>query len=554
MLETDLQGTCIDLNPAALELLGLEYEAAIGENILTLLGHDAHLHIAGKSSGPDTIRVGALPIFPSKGRELTVELSVSVLESRGNPTVVYFLRDITDELALEQQLRDSALRDPLTGLPNRQAIEEEIDLTLRHIGRGAPPAVLCFLDLDNFKDVNDSCGHAAGDALLKRIADVFKKRIRATDAVGRVGGDEFAILLNHCALGDALDYMEDLQEKLRNLDFCWDERAFEVSLSAGLTPITPNTSSVADALSEADCACFAAKSAGRNQTRVYSKISTFAPVNTGADSDVLDTLKHALWADAISLSVQPMRDLRSAEADKPTGEILLRLKNSDDQLIPPTRLFALASRYGLAPQLDRWIIKRISDWLLDPEPHARRRRFYVNIAGLSVMDESFVGWLQDNVPASIARFLGFEIKEADAMRHPQAAGRMITAMRSMGCGAAIDHVSGAVDALSFILCLPLTLMKLHPAFAKMSTPGEPLFIQAEALVRIAHQASLPVAVTHVESEHALDCVQRLGADFAQGVVVSPAVPLIEASLRSRGDDAGPTRAASELVLPDPPHT
>ena len=277
---TDIDGRCIAINRAAVALLGVHDEAAVGEHIDQLLGEAIALGLAGRPSDPAANRIAVRLIGPPTGKQLTVELSASPLTWDEKPAVVYVVRNISDELALEQQLRERALKDPLTGLPNRDVVENSIELALRAIARGAAPAVLCFLDLDNFKAVNDTCGHEAGDALLKRFSRVLSGRSRATDAVGRIGGDEFVALLNGCALGDAVNYVEQLRDKLRRLDFNWHGRRFDVGLSAGLTPVTQKTRSVASALREADMACLEAKAAGRGMTRVFSGVSATVSMNT----------------------------------------------------------------------------------------------------------------------------------------------------------------------------------------------------------------------------------------------------------------------------------
>jgi diguanylate cyclase (GGDEF)-like protein/PAS domain S-box-containing protein len=528
VLITDSNGICIDANPAALNLLGLGYGAVVGNNISTLLGQKVELQLTSQPQDADNIKVDVLRIFPPTAEELTVECSASMLRLNGRPAVVYFLRDITDELGLEQQLRELALKDPLTGLPNRHAIEKQIELALRHIARGAPPAVLCFLDLDNFKEVNDSRGHVAGDAFLRLFSGLIRERARATDAIGRVGGDEFVVLLNGCALSNAKNYVEQLRKRLLCLDFNWDGRSFKVSLSAGLTLLTPKTPSVASALSEADIACLEAKSAGRGKTRVFSGQRYRDTTSINADADILDTIKAVLASGAVPLSEQPLRNLQSSGRSNVISEVLLRIKDIEGQLIPPTRFLAVASRHGLAPELDRLIIRRVLDLLVRLGPSRRRQRFFVNITTASILDDRFPKWLEDNVPAALAPFFGIEIKESNVLVHPEPTRRLIAAVCSTGSSASVDHVSGGVEGLSSIIELPVTLLKLHPGFSKMTAAEDMAYVEAEALVRIAHRASLLVAITNIETRQTLRCVEQLGADFAQGVAVSPALPLIHA--------------------------
>jgi diguanylate cyclase (GGDEF)-like protein/PAS domain S-box-containing protein len=544
---TDADGRCIDANLAALNLLRLDHDAVVGQHLRTLLGAGIELQLAGVLTAPDTVSVDVLRLFPNEDRERVVEFSGALLASHQNDAIVYFLRDVTEEAALEQQLRQRALEDPLTGLPNRHALEEKIDLALKHIGRGASPAVLCLLDLDYFKEVNDSCGHAAGDDLLKRMADAFKQRVRVTDAIGRLGGDEFVVLLHSCPLRQAIHHVHELRERLLRLDFHWHGRPFRISLSAGLTVLTSRTPSVAHALAEADAACFQAKSAGRSQTRVFSGNLCVGTANISADADILETLKRALACKTISLGAQPLRHVKSAGSVAAVAELLLRIEDNQHNLIPPTQLLRIASRYGLDSELDRWIIRRASDWLIQLDPASRHCRFYVNITATSLTDHLFPEWIKKHVPTSVVPYLGLEIDEAHVMRHPQSAARLIRAAHAIGYGVAIDNVSGAIDAISLLSGLPITLLKLHPAFSRMTAAGDTTYIQAQALVRIAHQAGFAVAITHVETNEALSCVAHLAADFAQGVAISPVLPLIRASSTSHGEGAAP---AGKPVLSD----
>jgi Amt family ammonium transporter len=526
MLLIDETGCCIDANAAALELLDLSQAQVIGKTLNEFLVEVAELLVAGAADPVNGIDVEELHVQRANGSELIIELSASRLDCPREPVTVYFFREISDEIALAEQLRETALTDSLTRLPNRYALEQQVDLALRNISRGATDSVLCFLDLDNFKSVNDTCGHAAGDALLQMVAEVFRQRVRSTDAVGRIGGDEFALLLNGCHLEDAIRCVAELRRRILNLDFSWDGHAFRVGLSAGLTTLTRRTTSIAEALAEADMACFAAKSAGRCETRVFTDRLRAAGAAYSADADVARRLREALASGDIALNAQPLRALRGAPDDSTAAEVLMRMLDAHGQLIPPSVLLPIAARFGLAQQLDRWVVQQVIDRLDCHGPELGPGRFYVNITATSLVDESFVGFVAGLLSRRTAPRFGIEIAEGSLMLHAQLAADTVRSLHDLGCGISVDRISGRADALSFISELPVGLLKLGPEFAQMRTESDIAYIHAQALIGIARQLSRPVTVTGIETGEALQCARTLGAQLGQGVAIAPPTPFI----------------------------
>ena len=305
LLLTDQTGRCTDANQEALRLLSLPHDLAIGRNVREFLPESVTVSWRDAPLSSQAKDVGAVRLCRDSANERRVALSVAIVPTPDSPMIAYFFRDITDEAAVIAELRAVARTDPLTGLPNRVALEEALDVTLRSIGRGAPSAVLCFLDLDNFKAVNDTCGHAAGDAVLKKVAQVLRQRLRATDVIGRIGGDEFALVLIGCQLDDAERYIELQRQKIAALtnDCFWGTS--EVGLSAGMTLLTKQTASVAAALDEADRACYAAKTSGRNRTRRFTR--------------TLDSAHNAATATRAQKVDDAIPDPRAGRGQPPTG-------------------------------------------------------------------------------------------------------------------------------------------------------------------------------------------------------------------------------------------
>ena len=264
LLLTDQPGRCIGANPCALRLLARPHDVVVGRHIRAFFPDAVRLKWHEAPDSPSSVRqIGEARLRREPATDLRVALSVATLPTSERPVTAYFFRDLSDELGTIAQLKATARIDPLTGLPNRMALAETIDRTLRGIARGAPPAALCYLDLDNFKVVNDTCGHMAGDTVLQMVAQVMQQRLRATDAIGRLGGDEFALLLRNCQYDDAVHYVEALRQKIAARKMNFLGREFNIGVSAGITLLTNKTPSVTVALIEADRACYRAKSASR---------------------------------------------------------------------------------------------------------------------------------------------------------------------------------------------------------------------------------------------------------------------------------------------------
>ena len=271
LLLTDQAGQCIDANQIALSLLALPHRLVVGRNIRAFLPDAVRPEWRDVLACSSCAReLGEVALCRDSATGLRVALSVAVVPTPEGPVFAYFFRDITDEVAVIARLRAAARTDALTGLPNRMALEEALDRTLRNISRGAPSAALCFLDLDNFKIVNDTWGHAAGDLVLQKVANVLRQRLRATDSIGRIGGDEFGLILQDCDLCDAENYIDDLRQMIAGLTIDLSRRSLQVGLSAGVTVLTEHTPSIAVALSQADRACYAAKFAGRSKTQHFT--------------------------------------------------------------------------------------------------------------------------------------------------------------------------------------------------------------------------------------------------------------------------------------------
>ncbi len=438
--------------------------------------------------------------------------------------------DITDAQLNSEKLYFAAHHDALTGLLNARAFELTLKNAMQALGEDEQH-VLCYLDLDFFKEVNDTAGHRAGDEVLSQIADLFRKRVRANDVLARIGGDEFAILLRHCSMDQARRLIQDLHNSVKTNRFFWEGHSFELGLSIGLVEIHTSSLTAEEVMDFADQACYSAKHSGRNQIRVYGEEHPAAGL--AGDALWLERFHHAINEDELCLFAQPIEPARSIT--KAGGcEILVRMRTGE-KLVTPEQFISVVDRYQLSNILDRWVVNHVIEWLESQVVTGIRLDFYsINLSTSSVCDEAFRSQLFERLKRSpvVARKLCFEIVESTAMENLENALEFIKTMRTLGCRFALDDFGTGFSSLAHLKNLPVDYVKLDGLFIRGITHDAVDRGLVQSIQHIASLMDIQTIAEYVETPEIEAELKELGIDYVQGfhvgypeMVVLPFAPI-----------------------------
>jgi diguanylate cyclase (GGDEF)-like protein len=441
---------------------------------------------------------------------------------------VLALHDVTVLRNMARQMAYQARHDPLTGLINRGEFELRLAQVLESARSGHTQHALCYLDLDQFKIVNDTCGHVAGDELLKQLTAQLQARVRETDTLARLGGDEFGILLEHCPMEEAAATADALRQVVKRFRFAWQDKLFDIGASIGLVPITAESGSLVDVMSAADSACYVAKDHGRNRIHVYQPEDS-ALVQRRGEMQWVHRVNRALGEDRFRLLYQRVLSLAPGEADR-YCEILVRMVDEHGEMVPPMAFIPAAERYQLMPALDRWVLNAALAALQTHAPAlADISVCAVNLSGQSLCDDHFltsVVGLLDDARIDPGRIC-FEITETAAIANLSRATRFINVLKGMGCRFALDDFGSGLSSFSHLKHLPVDFLKIDGAFVR-DMAGDPVdAAMVEAINRIGHVMGIRTIAESVENDTTLAALRRLGVNFAQGSAIARPEPFDE---------------------------
>jgi diguanylate cyclase (GGDEF)-like protein/PAS domain S-box-containing protein len=437
--------------------------------------------------------------------------------------------DISEIKRLSSQLSYQASHDALTGLVNRLEFERRLERVIQSPESADAEHALCFLDMDQFKVINDSCGHLAGDELLRQLSEVISASVRKRDTLARLGGDEFGILMEHCSLDKAQRVAGQILRRVEEFRFLWENKRFSLGVSIGLVPIIPGTSSVTSILKEADAACYAAKDAGRNRIHLYQPDDINLSRIRG-EMQWVSIINEAVEEDHLLLYRQ---DIKPLFTSGPTGrhyEILLRLRAHDGQIVQPGAFMPAAERYNLSPRIDTWVIKTCLSWLHENPRHADElTRCTINLSGLSLSHPNFVDMVLEefqrcNVPGEK---ICFEITETTAIQNMSNAVKFMQLLKAIGCSFALDDFGSGVSSFAYLKQIPVDYIKIDGGFVREMTRDQVNFEMVRAINDIARVMGIQTIAEFVESEEILHLLQGLGVPFGQGYFIHEPEPLME---------------------------
>ena len=466
------------------------------------------------------------------GRRYAIETTCAPIrqadESISGMVIVF--QDVSDRRLLGLQLAHQATHDALTGLFNRQAFDGHLQRALEETRIRGTQHALCYLDLDQFKVVNDTCGHLAGDELLCRVTSLIQDAVRETDLVARLGGDEFAVLMPHRQLAEAESQVAQLHRALQSFRFTWRERSFNVGASIGLVPITSEIQNVNHLLSAADHACYVAKEKGRNRIQVYQEDDA-AFIRRQGEMDWVVRIQETLEQNRFCLFSQAIQPLSKAAARGIYFEVLVRMVEEDGRIHLPSDFIRAAERYGLMRSIDRWVIRECMRALRSqPAPFLDLLHLCsINLSGASLGDESFLDYLEGELDGSgvPAGKICFEITETAAIANFSQAERLLARLSARGVRFALDDFGSGMASYSYLKDLPVSFLKIDGRFIKDIVTDPLDLAMVESINQVGHVMGLLTVAEGISSGAVVERLRAVGVDYAQGHWISPPRPLAD---------------------------
>jgi len=451
-------------------------------------------------------------------QKYVIDYSVAPIfdEKQGMIGTVLTFRDVTERRKLTQKLAYQAAHDTLTGLLNRDEFESRLRKILAS-ARAETPHALLYLDLDQFKVVNDTCGHDAGDELLRQVTALLNSKLRTRDTLARLGGDEFGIILEHCPQKEALRVAHSIREMVQDFRYQWKDKIFTIGVSIGLFPIDHSNESLSNALSAADSACYAAKDSGRNRVHIYQSDDRVLLKRSG-EMQWLPRIQLAMAENRMCLYLQPIISVSKKKTLEEHGEILLRLQDEQGQLILPGSFLPSAERYDQMLMIDRWVMEQ-SLRLLRNHSRARAKNIYaVNLSAQSLGDENFLNFAVDKIKAYkiLPSNLCFEITENVALADLKHVVRFITTLKELGCRFSMDDFGNGLSSFGYLKDIPLDYLKIDGRLVKDMIIDPVDHAMVEAIHKIGHVIGLKTTAEWVENAKTLEILTEMGVDYAQG--------------------------------------
>jgi diguanylate cyclase (GGDEF)-like protein/PAS domain S-box-containing protein len=528
----DEEANVLAVNKFGAAELGYKPDDIIGRSFFSFTNEDQRFIVVGHLkrclNNPDDIHRWEMQTSKKNGTRLWVRVLARVAaEQNNNNTILIVCEDITEARMLSDKLVHQATHDSLTGLINRHEFETRLHRVLNSAQVDHTEHVLCYLDLDQFKIINDTCGHMAGDGLLRQLSEIMRGHIRNRDSLARLGGDEFGVLIEHCSLNKAEHIADNLRQAIADFQFYWDDKVFRIGVSIGMVSINNGTTSMAELLMAADNACYTAKDKGRNRIHVHQEGDTELE-NRRNEMLWTTRIQKALEENRFCLAVQTIIPLNSKENNGEHYEILVRMVDEDGKLISPNLFIPVAERYNLITRIDRCVVDMTIDWLSNnPDFLGRLDLFSINLAGPSLVDDAFLEFIIQKLTESKvqAEKICFEITETAAIANLTSAGHFIARLKEQGCKFALDDFGSGLSSFAYLKTLPVDYLKIDGVFVRDIENEQSDLAIVKSIHEISRALNKKTIAEFVENDSILRILEKIGVDYAQGYGISLPQPL-----------------------------
>jgi diguanylate cyclase (GGDEF)-like protein/PAS domain S-box-containing protein len=529
-------GIIISVNRTGAKQLGLAVEELQGRSIFQFIPLDdlsvIEALVKHCLANPLAVHKEGFKLVCHDERVIWVKAAARLVENENQQSSLLLVcEDVTEAHDLTEKIVFQASHDALTGLANRSEFDRRIVQLVASVRSDSTEHALCYLDLDQFKVVNDTCGHLAGDELLRQLGDLLRKNLRKHDFMARLGGDEFGILMYRCSLGEAFQACEKIRDIISDFHFGWEDRSFSVGASIGVASINAKSGNAVELLKEADAACYAAKEQGRNRVHVFLPDDEELALRQG-EMQWVSKIRRGLEQNRFCLHGQPIVPI-SGNHEKMHFETLVRNLDDKNLIIPPGAFLPAAERYNLASALDRWVISHLFEWLANkPDFLDNLSVCSVNLSGVSLSENAMLAFIteQFDVWAIPTHKICFEITETAAIANLSVATKFINYLRERGSLFSLDDFGSGLSSFAYLKNLPVDFLKVDGFFVKDIVDDKVDFAMVRAINEVGHIMGKKTIAEFVENEQIFNLLNELGVDYAQGYGISKPVPLDELTL------------------------